>query len=615
MCGIAGCFSKSKLNEEQLDTLRLSMRNRGPDHFGAVSGELPKCAYHLLHSRLGIIDLDARANQPMEIDGRTIVLNGEIYNYLEVREALSSKGVRFLTESDTEVLLQAYIHHGERCVDLLEGMWAFAILDTTKNMLFLSRDRFGEKPLYYIKNDDNFFFASQTKFLKLLAPSPLQVNERQLHRYLVNGYKSLYKQNETFFSDVYEIPFATNMLLDLDTFEMKRSRYWFPRTDINHSLTEEQAIQGFKERFIRSMRIRLRSDVPMAFCLSGGVDSASIVSVASKLFGYDVHAFSIIDPDKRYNERANIEATVNDIGCRSTMIELEKSADFGRLAELIAYHDAPVATLSYYVHSFLSRRMHEEGYKVSFLGTAADELVTGYYDHYNLFLYEMRDHPDYELRLREWENGMGRVVRNPYLKNPELYSKNPDFRGHIYLNNDLFEGLLVKEFHEEFREERYTSSLLRNRMLNELFNESTPVILHEDDLNSMFYSIENRSPYLDSELCSFSYSIPTEHLIKNGMAKHILRSSMAGILNDRVRLDPHKKGFNASVESLFDLRDPSVLEELTNGGPSSGIVDQRKLRSLLDSQESGIPNSVSKFLFYYINAKIFLETVAKKAIL
>ncbi len=594
--------------------MRHSMHNRGPDHFGTASGELGSYTYYLMHSRLGIIDLDARANQPMEIDGRIILLNGEIYNYLEVRDALAAKGVRFFTESDTEVLLQAYIRHGERCVDLFEGMWAFAIHDTRRNTLFLSRDRFGEKPLYYIKNNDGFFFASQTNYLKLLVPAPLQINERQLYRYLVNGYKSLYKQAETFYRDVYEVPFSTNMLLNLEDFEIKKARYWFPRTEIDRSLTEQDAIQGFKERFIQSMRIRLRADVPMAFCLSGGVDSASIVSVASKVFGYDVHAFSIIDSDERYNERENIEATINDIGCKCSMIELEKSVNFGRLAELIAYHDAPVATITYYVHSFLTKRMHEEGYKVAFSGTAADELVTGYYDHFNLFLYEMRDHPDYALRLQEWEGGMGRVVRNPYLKDPDLYSKNPGFRGHIYLNNNIFEGLLTKAFHEEFREERYTPSLLRNRMLNELFHEATPVILHEDDLNSMCYSIENRSPYLDSELCSFAYSIPTEYLIKNGMAKHILRSSMAGILNDQVRLDPHKKGFNASVESLFDLRDANVREEMISDGPISSIVDQRKLESLLRSQERCIPNSVSKFLFNYINAKVFLETSSKEPV-
>ena len=191
--------------------------------------------------------------------------------------------------------------------------------------------------------------------------------------------------------------------------------------------------------------------------------------------------------------------------------------------------------------------------------------MTGYYDHFNLYLYEMRFSPDYPRYLEEWRRHLGHIVRNPYLKDPELYLNRPDFRGHIYLDNDEFAAMLKDDFHEEFTEIVYADSLLRSRMMNELFHESIPVILHEDDLNSMLYSIENRSPFLDSKLFEIAYSIPNEYLIRDGYAKYVLREAVKGILNEKVRGDRKKVGFNASFNSLVDLDDRDNRDYLSTG--------------------------------------------------
>lgn len=607
MCGIAGYIGKDQIDEGRIAATMNRMINRGPDHQAFhVFQEHDRFVY-LLHSRLSIIDLDPRAHQPLTIGDTTIIFNGEIYNYLEIRSELEKNGVVFQTKSDTEVLLQCYREYGEHCVDHFEGMWAFAIYDHAANKLFISRDRFAEKPLYFMKTPDGFFFASEIKFISALSGKSLTINKSHIFRYLVNGYKSLYKTSETYFKEIGEIPFGSNMTIGTDL-QPRKHRYWQPRFE-PREMSLEEAVMGTRHWLTESMRIRLRADVPLAFCLSGGVDSASLASLAAKIFGYQVAAFSIVDRDERYNEYDNIMATVKDLDCPHTIIEIGEEGFFDRLRSLIAYHDAPLATISYYVHAFLSEAISLSGFKVAVSGTAADELFTGYYDHFNLHLYEMRQDPALTVYLDDWQRHIAPIIRNPYMQNPKMYFDQPGIRAHIYLNRDDFAATLKEEFMEDFFEESYCESLLRNRMLNELFHESIPVILHEDDLNSMYYSIENRSPFLDSRLFTFAYSIPARHLIRDGYGKNVLREAVMGILNEQVRSDRRKVGFNASINSLVDFAKKEVREYLLDDGPIYEILRKDPIEKMMSINP--MPNSVSKFMFNFINAKMFLEMSEK----
>ena len=602
MCGIAGYVGPKPTDDSRIREALARMRNRGPDvqNFARLdSGHVT-----LLHSRLSILDLDPRSNQPFSEDGCTLVFNGEIYNYVELRSALERQGHIFKTASDTEVLLRSYLQYGKKCVRDFEGMWAFAIWDARVGQLVLSRDRFGEKPLYFANRPDGLYFASETAILKCLAGWQPEVNRRQLVRYLAQGYKALYKRGETFFEDVAEVPSGTTMTVSRDG-KQTSARFWSPYFQPNPDMTLKQAIEGTRERLLESVRIRLRSDVPLAFCLSGGVDSAALVSIAAKVFGCRAATFSIIDKDPRYNEWDNIRATVEDTGVESHILEIPREEALPRLEKLIAYHDAPVATITYYVHSLISEKVARDGFRVVFSGTSADELFTGYYDHFLLHLAELSGSDDYASALKNWQEHTLSFVRNPILQNPQLYNENPGFREHIYDNSAEFEDFLKAWQPEVFDESHYCASLLRNRMLNELLHEATPVILHEDDLNSMFYSVENRSPYLDSRLFSFAYSIPARHLIRDGHAKFVLREAVKGILNDSVRLDRRKRGFNASINSVVDLKNGSIRAWLLD--PSSALaelIDTEKVRPLLDLDPA--PNHYAKFLFNLVNARIFL---------
>lgn len=607
MCGIAGYIGRKPLEQGRIDAALASMKQRGPDANGAVRIDSGAGEVVLLHSRLSIIDLDPRSNQPYQDGPVQLAFNGEIYNYVELREELKTLGHAFQTTSDTEVLAKAYLQWGSACTERFEGMWAFALYDNRTHQLLLSRDRFAEKPLYVYHTADGTYFASEVKAIVGLCGHTPEVNEEHILRYVVNGHKSLYKTPQTFFKGVGEVPFAHNAVITPDSpSQLKATAYWTPRLREQPNMTEQEAIEGTRERLIESVKLRMRSDVPLAFCLSGGVDSASLVSIAAKELGADVHTFSIIDKDARYDERDNIEATIADTGCQSTQIVLSTEDDnISRLESLVRYHDAPVATISYFVHSCLSEQIAKRGFKISISGTAADELLTGYYDHFVLHLYEVRNHPAFDRFKAEWEQYPLQFVRHPDFRKFDLYFNNPGKRDHIYLNNEVFRSMLREDFHEPFTETKYCDSLLRNRMMNELFHEVVRVILHEDDLNSMKYSLENRSPFLDTQLFEWAYSIPSHLLINKGYNKYILREAVKGILNEQVRTAREKKGFNASINSIFDFTNPEHRAYFLDDSPIFQYFDKTRMEEVLGRGE--FPNSYKKFLFNFINAKIFLE--------
>ena len=291
MCGIVGYIGKKAIEQPTIRHTLDLMKNRGPDHQEYVHYVQNGKNIFLLHSRLSIIDCDVRANQPFVLGGCSLVFNGEIYNYIELRGDLKKQGVECVTTSDTEVLLRYYLLYGEDCVKYFEGMWAFAIYDTQNNKLFLSRDRFAEKPLYYYQTNDGFYYGSEIKFIRSLSGQPFTINQRHLLRYLVQGYKSLYKTEETFFNEINEIDYATNLVINHDL-KIRTYRYWVPQCRSNDKISISDAIDGARHYLLESVRIRLRSDVPLAFCLSGGVDSAALVSIAAKQFNYNVSSFS-----------------------------------------------------------------------------------------------------------------------------------------------------------------------------------------------------------------------------------------------------------------------------------------------------------------------------------
>ncbi len=609
MCGIAGYFGSQEIDPDRILNCLVLMGRRGPDHAAHRQWRGPAGRnIYLLHSRLNIIDLDDRANQPFQIGSKSMAYNGELYNYVELRGQLAASGTMFTTESDTEILLGTLDHFGWSGLDRCEGMWAFAVYDESDGSLTLCRDRFGEKPLYLYRDSSGLYFGSEVKFIVALLGHRLEVNFNHLYRYMINGYKALYKSDQTFFRDLSELSPASILRLDREGREEKHC-YWEPRFCPDDTISYSDAVAGARERLIRSVELRLRADVPLAFCMSGGVDSNALIGIAKSVLGYDVHGFTIADSDVRYDEQEMVEHVVDELGLRHTFIPVDPGGFLPKLLTLVRQHDAPVYTITYFAHWLLMESIAKNGYRISVSGTAADELFTGYYDHHLAYLYEVQGEPEHHAASRRaWMEHIRPRVRNPYLTDSDLFIRNPNFCDHIFLDAREFGEYLTDGWFEPFTQKIFTQSLLRNRMLNEMFHEAVPVILHEDDLNAMYFSIENRSPFLDRSLFEFCFQIPSRHLIRDGFGKAVLRDAMRGIVPNRVLDNRHKVGFNASILSFLDVHDPGVREYLLDRSPIFDHVHHRKIEQLIG--KVGLPNSESKFLFYFLNCKMFLEEFA-----
>ena len=609
MCGIAGYQGRKPLTQDRIDACLALMNRRGPDYREARSWQTPSGTNTtLLHSRLSIIDLDPRANQPMGFEKAWISLNGEIYNFVERRKELEAAGVALKTRSDTEVLLASLRCFGWGVLDKCEGMWAFGLYDEQSGQLTLSRDRFGEKPLYYYQTGDGIYFGSEIKFIAALIGERIAINHDHLWRYLINGYKALYKKPHGFFHGIQEVASGHN--LECRDGEIAGHKpYWSPRIAVNNDMSFQDAVAGARERLIRSVELRLRADVPLAFCMSGGVDSNALISIAKRVFGHDVHGFTIVNTDARYEESDMVDLAVRELGVRHTSIPVSTEGFLPGLRALVKQHDAPVYTITYYAQWMLQKAIADAGYRISISGTAADELFSGYYDHHLAYLQEVRGDKEHHARsLAAWRSHIKPVVRNPHLSNPDLFVNDPAFRDHIYLDADEFSTFMTSDWSEAFAESAYSGNLLRNRMLNELFHESVPVILHEDDLNAMYFSVENRSPFLDRDLFEFCNSIPTRHLIHDGKAKAVLRESVRGIAPDGIIDNRRKVGFNAPIMDYLDVKDPDVRSYLLDDSPVYDYVRKDRIEQLIGQRD--LPNSQSKFLFYFLNCKMFLEEFA-----
>lgn len=604
MCGIAGALTPTQFRPSQIQQVLAQMQNRGPDGTGVFSTSFIGKNLTLFHTRLSIVDPVPASNQPMVRGGLTLVFNGEIYNHIELRRELEAAGHHFSTASDTEVILAAYREWGTGAFRRFEGMWALALHDRNSDCLVLSRDRFGEKPLYVQRRGDDLFFASEVKALAAMTGEWPQANDEQIQRYLVNGYKSLYPSGSTFYRDVSEFPSASYQVLDGQD---RAPRTFWSIGYQPQKMSLAEAVDRTQGLVTQAIELRLRADVPVAIRLSGGIDSNVLTGTVLKRLGRDVQTFSVVDDDPRYDETLHIDHAISYFGGRHERISIPKTGFWERMEKLVRYFDGPMMTISYYLHALVSEAIHDAGIKVSLGGTGADEIFSGYYDHYLFWLAGMKDQSNHADLVQQWRGSYGQFVRNPHLQDPDAFIKNPSARDHIFLGADRFSSFLVGDFAETHREIDYCDDGLRNRMLNELLGETVPVMLHEDDLAAMAFSVENRAAFLDSQLVEFLFSVPSEHLIQNGLPKYLLREAGRGIADEAVLDNPRKQGINAPVTNFLDFKDADTKDRLLADGPLFDYVRRDKVTELIDSSVE--LNSESKFLFSLISLKLWLEAL------
>lgn len=608
MCGITACIVSRELTTEVVNKTLFNMINRGPDNQSYKKFLFGNKLLYLFHSRLSILDLRDVANQPFSYKGYHLIFNGEIYNYKELKKKYLNE-FTFKTNSDTEVLLYMYIKYGKNFEEKLNGMWAFIIFDENKNKLHVSRDRFGEKPLHYLVNSNNdFFISSEIKNIQTLTGTKLDLNLKTIQRFLVYGYKSIYKYDDHYYKSLKRLKASTFLEINSDL-NYSLENYYIPSVKIN-SLSIEENIENTKYLLIESVKSRMISDVPIAFSLSGGIDSTAITNIAKKILNKNISTYSVLDDDIRYDESSNINKSLQTLESKHQFVDLKNDYNLQSLSELINYHDEPLCSINFFSDSLLKKEMRSDGHKVSISGIGADEYFAGYWDHHLYSMHELKisDKNKYEIFKNDWSNHIIPLIQNPDLKKSDLFeAKGLNFNSFRYKDNEIYSKFLIGGFEEKQNDFKFnTSSILKNRMLNELFFETLPIALDNEDLNSMYYSVENRSPFLNHDLVDYVNTIPSNQLINNGYSKYILREAINGIADDEVRLDRNKRGFNASAENFFNNSSKDTLDLMNSDSILYDLVDKEKITNFMNGK-SFYENWDKKFLFNLINVKIFLD--------
>jgi len=529
MCGILGsCFNTDK---DKFNSSLELLAHRGPDSQNMLMFQ----NILLGHTRLSIIDLDKQSNQPMEMDDYVLVFNGEIYNYLELKEELLSLGHKFLTSSDTEVLLKAYSQWGEDCVEKFNGMWAFALFDKKKTSLFISRDRFGVKPLYYILDEHRFIFASE---IKALIPylSNVKANKDELIRYLIYGVQE--HRKESMFHDIYRFPPAHRAVYNLEEKRFVLDKYYtIKHTNIDN--TDEESVQRNLNILIDdSIRLRLRSDVKVGMALSGGVDSNIIVSKANTL-NSNIESFSsVYDSNAQINENKNIELTVNKLNLKQHYIISEIGSLVKNIEHIVWMQDEPFDTLGIFAQYKVYDKMNKKGVKVSLDGQGADEIFAGYGTYRAIVLRE---------------NIFNYLFLKSYFKHYKSFFLQ-DFKLLIVsFFPQIFEILYFKKRARQVftKDIAFLSSLKKsfsnfhnlNKKLMMDVEEYLSVLLRYVDRNSMAKSVESRAPFLDYNVIDYAFSIPSELKYNNGFSKYILRKTFEKDVSGEIIWNRDKKGF------------------------------------------------------------------------
>lgn len=629
MCGIMGVFargSRNNVSERRFANAATSLHHRGPDYLNVrrVTNDVI-----LGHTRLAIIDLDNRSNQPMELGERYwIVYNGEIYNYLELRRELENIGIQFHTSGDTEVVLHAYAHWGEKCVSRFNGMWAFAIFDKLHNQMFCSRDRFGEKPFYYTLSNGGFIFASEIAAL-LRYQSDLAEPEYNVIsnfcRTSVGG-----QHSQTWFKHIHRLQPGHNLIV---TPERNRiERYWAYPSDPVAKLSFKEACENYRELFLDSVALRMRSDASVGMTLSSGLDSTSIAYAMQLVSPGAHHCFTAsYDPsdDLRPDEKvyasgpANIDEargaqeTVDRLGLRHHVVKTNYSEFVPDLTKIISHLGSGNSSPAV-IPLFQLMKVARNYVKVVLEGQGADELLAGYV---GSVLWPATLDLAKQGRIREAIGGL-RAFSRQYKLSYSIQLALRDLSNEIQLissTHQMLQGLdgiygpALKPYHriKDFPslDEPDSKSLLA-RTLRRSHSGGLVNLLHYGDTVSMSQSVEARLPFTDHRLVEFVWGLPSEYKVHEGAGKHVHREAMRGIIPDAVLDVKTKLGFATPIRQQFitpntNTEDPVDIL-LSRRCLDRGLFDAKNLNELIYRHRLGQSDS-SLLLFRLLNTELWFR--------
>ena len=555
MCGIAGIIS---LTDKPVRTNNISLMtdaisHRGPDGEGHWFDDNKQIVFG--HRRLAIIDLSENGKQPMHyLDRYTITFNGEIYNYLELKEELVQKGYVFHSDSDTEVLLAMYDQKKEHCLQDLDGMFAFAIFDRTTQQVFCARDRFGEKPFFYSHFEESIFFASEMKAL-WASGIPKEPSKQRVFDYLAfNRMESFEHPESTFYDGILQLKPAHYFMIDLNTKQVgKQQNYWHIDLNKKSTISFEQATSEFKRLLIQSIERRLRSDVPVGSSLSGGLDSSSIVSLIStmKAENQRQHTFSARFPNFKKDEGTYIDLMNKQTGSEPHAVFCTEESLEETLPDLFRIHEEPFGSTSIAAQFKVMQLAKETGITVLMDGQGADEYLAGYSSFYLNYAAELRSSGRSALakfkQSYQTHFGTNLVTGRTFW----IDANYPDLRDLIRkLKNKTQKPQYYKQFDPTFLNLVKTGTYktgfkntLNEALLDSLTKSSLQTLLRYADRNAMANSREVRLPFLSHTLVEFVFSLPSSYKIREIWTKAILRFSLSDLLPSEIVWRKEKVGF------------------------------------------------------------------------
>ncbi len=557
MCGIVALISREALSREMLDSMRDRLAHRGPDGARSWLTHTPRATVGLGHRRLSIIDLTHAADQPMfDASGDlALVYNGEIYNYIELREELRAAGRVFSTQSDTEVLLAAYERWGVDCLPRLNGMFAFALWDGRRNELFLARDRFGEKPLFYAPlPGGGVAVASEMK--ALFAHPGVRVSPREAAvRSYVDG--RFYEDGEeTMFDRVLRLPPAHAMVVGDDGSLRRRWRYWTPDYSPDEAYDEAAATERFRCLLERSVRTRLRSDVPVGTSLSGGLDSSAIVCLLaaermqSAMLTQNTFSGRFDDTDPTLSEGPYIDLVVKRTGVQGHGVTPTPAGLIEESQRLHWHQEEPFLSASIYLQWCVMRLAREHETTVLLDGQGADELLAGYQFYFPTYQRDLVDRGEFRRLLHDTVAFRSRLRRasRGYANSLRRFDHDVALGARVLAaawrsRRNLPGG----EYHEGVPAPA-PGMRLRRQIAEALQYNSLPMLLRYADRNAMAFSRETRFPFLDHDLVDWCVRLPDRAYIRDGWQKYILRQATGDILPSQIRWRADKVGYAAPLD-------------------------------------------------------------------
>ena len=602
MCGFF-CIIGKNINkiysEKKIISTGKKYLHRGPDAQNYYFENEFKCYFR----RLSIIDINKRSDQPFLSDnGRyIIVFNGEIYNFRVLRKELENLGQKFRTEGDTEVLIKAFQIWGKEFVKKIRGMFSICIWDKKLKKFYAYRDRFGIKPLYYTKTRNSYIFSSEIKdIIFLLKENYFKENNKVVKNYLANSF--LNDSDESFYKDIKSVPPAN--IIEISNLEFKHKKYWSLKYSEQKNLNNEEVVNYFK----KALEIHTISDVPIAYTLSGGIDSSLIAGVSTKIKGFKKKAkfFSIIPPNT-IDESFWINSTVKKFRLSHSFVKIN-NGDLSDYKKFLHFQDEPVQTASAYYQYQLRKKVKQSKLKVLMVGEGADEVYGGYkrcmFYYLNYMNFKKSKFSNYiNLSSKFMQNSTKNILIN-YM----------NFKNRV--NNELsdIEDNSSKFFLKGMSEKntflnipKNSQNFFKDALISHMTKRDLPYVLRMEDRNSMSQSIEARVPFLDHEMVEYIYNLKTKYFMNNAENKYILRNCFKKFFSKEV-INRKDKSARPGSNSEFIFNDfYENMLELLNLDFSNNHFENKKIKLQLERDKKNKSYINSNFYFRVFNYLVWRD--------